>query len=673
MSTDGITSQIPQVETSVTRRTCARIALPISLRLAITVASTAIVAAFIPVAWAQAPVNDVIAWPPGLLLLATVLYAALGAAPDTLWNIEPSIGIFMGTGLPLFSISTMKRVAWVTSACHFLPRIRTAHGVSNFWISSDEVTPEARREALKSVLEVMSPVMYQPLEGGQFVIDEAKWQVVPETGLVQAKGTVSRPGSTDELASKDIPSARDFLCFAAIRYHVFFSWDVKVVDGEKLLFATEGTGDILFDVENEEQAMCVVAAQMIRRPHSQSPLRALAQRIDDGNSEGSYILDISKIDKNVPMCSIDFHSYAPDHDKFSASLNEMAGAYYRVISYLKHRCADGTSSVPPDTAAIVEVGQTLWIAILGGVLFDRGRLTIQNLPGRWAVRGASADEAYLDRVHEILRLIKPYANKPKFEDIVQSGGNSRRAAFPFFLAGLFGQILICYFLAVGTTAGVWTTVALSHSLFSGKLTDWHSVYWGKTAATEESGMKMFVPGGKDYMIIATFDRTTPRQGQLRPGMLLNLLGLIAAILGSLFQKKTRDALGFSPFRPSPPWVSYTSIVLCVGVSFLVAFTIFLQQSKEKTWSDDAEIPTRVLIYSTLPASVIVSGLALYFQLSKQSQFWPILDALTWISGFPLGILENGRMISTDHSMAHMVLVNRWLMGAVASAIGSSTQ
>lgn len=629
-----------------------------------------ILAAIMPVVVAQAPVNDVIAWPPGLLLLATVLYAALAAAPDTLWNVEPAIGIFMGTGLPHFSVPTMKRVAWVASACHFLPRIRTAHGVSNFWICTDEITPEARQDTLKAVLEVLSPVIHEPSDMPNFEVDESRWQISPETGLLQPKGAQSSLSSV-ATPPKDIPSARDFLCFAAVHYHAFWHWEVRIVEDEKLLFTTKGTGEgALFDVDSEEHALYVVAAQMVRRPHSQSPLRGLAQR--EGNHElGPYTLDIQHINRDQPICSIDFHSYAPEPDKVSAPLIELAGAYYRVVSYLKRRPTGGSSLVPSNTAAHVQVGQTLWIAILGGVLLDYGRLTIQNLPGRWAVRGISADEAYLTRIQEILSLIRPSANTLKFKDVVESGGNSRRSAFPFFLVGLFGQVLICYFLAVGTTAGVWTTVALSHSLFSGKLTDWHSIYWGKTALTEESGMKIFVPGSKEYMVIATFDRTTPRQGQLRPGILLNLLGLLAAILGSVFQKQTRDALGFSEFRPSPPWVSYTSIVLCAGVSFLIATTIALQQRREKTWSDPAEIPIRWLIYSTLPASLIISGLALYFQLSRQPELWPILDALTWLSGIPLGILENGRMIAADHSMVHMVLVNRWLMGAVASAIGSS--
>jgi hypothetical protein len=353
----------------------------------------------------------------------------------------------------------------------------------------------------------------------------------------------------------------------------------------------------------------------------------------------------------------------------TASLNELASAYYRVVQYLK-RTSVGAPT-PPGTAAHVLVSETLWLAIFGGVLLHHGRLTFQNLPGRWTNNNVSADQAYVDRVEAVLSVIKPYTRSRRFSDIVKSGGNSRRQAFPFFLTGLVGQILICYFIAVGTTAGIWTTVALANSLFAGKLSDLHSVYWGKTAMTDESGMKMFVPNTKDLMVIATFGRTTPRQGDLRPGLLLNFLGLLAAILGSIFQTKTRKALGFSDFRPSPLWVVYTSIVLTISVSLLIPITIILQQLREKTWNDHSELPTRWLIYSTIPFSLIIGGLAVYATFTKRTWLWPLLDALTWLSGFPLGMLENGRMISAGHSTVHMVLVNRWLMGAVASAVGST--
>jgi len=630
------------------------------MRLITTVAVTVLVASLFPPAMAQAPVNDVVSWPPGLILLAAVLYAALGAAPDTLWNLEPAIGLFMGEGFSFFAIPTMQRVSWVAKACHFVPRIRTTSGISNFWIRSDQVSAVARSNAMKAALDVMSPVVYEP----EAQIDVSRWKVT-DAGLLQD----ILDGPPEPPNTAEIPTARDFLCFAAVHYHAFWEWDVRIMAQDKLLFSTGGSAEgTIFDVDSSDAALPIVAAQMVRRPHSQSILRKRA-RHEGALESDPYILDIQHIDRDKPICAIDFHSYAPESAKVAVSLNELAAAYYRVVQYLK--CTSVDAPTPPGIAAHAHVGETLWLAILGGVLLDHGRLTFQNLPGRWSNFNVSADQAYVNRVEAVLSRVKPYTRSRRFSDIVESGGNSRRQAFPFFLTGLIGQILICYFIAVGTTAGIWTTVALTNALFAGKLSDLHSVYWGKTAMTEESGMKMFVPNTKDLMMIATFDRTTPRQGALRPGLLLNLLGLFAAVLGSIFQTKTRRALGFSVFRPSPLWVVYTSIVLTVSISLLIAITIILQQLREKTWKDDSELPTRWLIYSTIPCSLVVSGLGMYATFTKRTWLWPLLDALTWCSGFPLGMLENGWIISADHSTVHMVLVNRWLMGAVASAVGST--
>jgi hypothetical protein len=509
----------------------------------------------------------------------------------------------------------------------------------------------------------MSPVAYEPIEG-EFQIDVSRWKVT-DAGLLQGMDE-GPPGPPD---TTETPTARDFLRFATVHYHAFWQWDVQIMAHGKLLFSTGGSAEgAIFDVDSTAAALPIVAAQMVRRPRSQSVLRGLAKH--EGPLESDpYVLDIQHIDRDEPICSIDFHSYAPDSTKVAASLHELATAYYRVVQYLKRMSIDAPT--PPGIAAHVLVGETLWIAILGGVLLDHGRVTFQNLPGRWSVCNVSADQAYVDRVEVVLREVKPYTRSRRFSDLVDSGGNSRRQAFPFFLTGLIGQILICYFIAIGTTAGIWTTVALANSLFAGRLADLHSVYWGKTTQTQESGMKMFVPNTKDFMVIATFDRTTPRQGDLRPGLLLNVLGLLAAILGSIFQTKTRAALGFASFRPSPLWVVYTSIVLNVSISLLIATTITLQQLREKTWKDDSELPTRWLIYSTIPCSLIVSGLGFFATFTKRTWLWPLLDTLTWCSGFPLGMLENGRIISADHSTVHMALVNRWLMGAVASAVGST--
>ncbi|KAF9010586.1 hypothetical protein BDQ17DRAFT_1515550 [Cyathus striatus] len=621
-------------------------------------AAAGILLAFMPSAMAQAPVNDVISWPPGLLLLAAVLYAALAAPPDTLWSIEPSIGIFMGRGFPLISIPIMQKVAWVTNACHFVSRIRRATGVTNFWIGTEAIKQPTRLEVLRKVLHVLDPIIYE--QSG--VYDTSSW-MLNSYGLIEPAANNNSCTSTNTKKLDDTdPTAEDFLYFAAVHYHAFWEWEIEIYHNEKMLFTTKGTPPAsLFDIDT-------VAAQIIRRPASQSLIRPQADVIE-GRNTTAYRLNLAKVNEDTPCCSVDFHSYASSSSKVSTSLRRLSIAYYRVISYIKRQ----NKQVSQGSVARAFVGQSIWIAILGGATLDSGRLTIQNLSGRRAVKNTTAGEAFTERVETILNLVREHANKRAFEDLVFSGGNSRRPAIPFLLAGLFGQIIICYFLSVGTSAGVWTSVTLGNSLFVGKLTDLHSIYWGKTASTEEPGMKMYMPGSQTLIAIATLDRTSPREGQLRPGILLNAFGLLAAILGSIFQRQTRDALGFSPFNPSPEWVVFASISLTAGLSFLIAATILAQQLREKTWFDHAELPTRWLIYSTLPFSIIVSALGLYLDLTGQFKFWPILDALTWISGIPLGMIENGRMISADHNMTHLILVNRWLMGAVASAVGSRSR
>lgn len=110
---------------------------------------------------AQAPVNDVISWPSGLLLLASVLYAALGNGPEKLWEIEPTAGLFLFAGLPLISIPRMQKVNWVSTTCHFVSRIRSAYGKSNFWIRAESVTEGARTEALQRVTRLLSCVIWE--------------------------------------------------------------------------------------------------------------------------------------------------------------------------------------------------------------------------------------------------------------------------------------------------------------------------------------------------------------------------------------------------------------------------------------------------------------------------------------------------------------------------------
>ncbi|KAG6867844.1 hypothetical protein C0993_010333 [Termitomyces sp. T159_Od127] len=588
------------------------------------------------------------------------MYAAIAQAPDLLWEIEPCTGFFLAAGLPKISIPGMQRVKWVATACHFVSGIRTASGISNFWVRANDISHHARMTALKMTLKTMHCVFYE--EAQPYNAD--RWKVTP-AGLAAPTGfnfsTTSLGSKVEHTTGIDIPSSRDFLLFAAIDYHVFREWNVNVYSRGRLVFSSDGMPpSSIVDVGSPEEALPVVIAQMVRRPQSQSCLRAIARIDNQGDTDadvpGPYDISIEDVPRNIPVCSIDFHSYAPESYKVSATIEELASAYHKVVQYTKHRAPNFAHSSNHNQLATIDVGQTLWIAIFGGALFDRGRLTIQNLPGRMSIKGLSADEAYLERLEGVLRLIEPHGMTSTFTEIVHSNGIARRSAYPFLLTGVFAQAITCYFLTIGTSAGVWTSVALANSLFIGRLADLHSVFWGKTSNTFQPGMKMIVPGSTQLLAIATFDRTTPRQGDLRPGFLLNLVGLASSVLGAAFQNRTRQALGFSPFVPTPAWVVFTSITLCLGLSLLIATTLIVQQRKERTWNHDSELPTRWVTYSTLISSCLVSGLAIFFFKAKLSHLWPILDAIVWLS---------------DMNTLHMLLTNRWMMGAVASAVGSA--
>ncbi|KAF9508574.1 hypothetical protein BS47DRAFT_1350153 [Hydnum rufescens UP504] len=590
-------------------------------------------ALFLPPVLAQAPANDIISWPSGLLLLASILYAGLGTESDTLWAVDPSIGIFLGNGLPTFSLKAMRRVKWVSKACHFLSDIRSTHGTSNFWIRSNEITAAARAEALKKTSSILHPVTYQPFPRPS---DESSWRLTSEGLIIPTSWTPP-------------PSARDFLLFAAVDYHLFRHWTVNVYRGDELQFSTLWMPNhSVIDVDSEDNALAVVAAHMTRL-QGQAKKEGLAE-------EGPWRLNLVGVNLDAPICAIDFHSYTWTSSKVSASLNELARAYYRVVQHVKQHAQHAIAFGALDSGqlATVNIGQSLWIAILGGELLDKGRVTFQNLPGRRAIIDTSADEAYLERVQAVLEAVGPYVNTLKFFDLIFSGG----ASIP---------------PTVGTSAGVWTSVTLANSLYSGSLTDRHTLFFGRTPRTLEPGMKMSVPdaGSKELMVVATFDRSSPRAPQgLTPGLFLNGFGLLAAILGAVFQEQTRRSLGFGPTVPTATWVIYTSIALSLGTSLLI-LTLVILQLDARTWFDDHQRPTRWAIYSTVLASLVICALAAFFVRCRLGHLWPILDALTWLSGLPLGIFENGRMISIDDNYVHLVLVNRWMLGAVSSSVGSS--
>ncbi|KAF8163332.1 hypothetical protein B0H34DRAFT_745181 [Crassisporium funariophilum] len=634
---------------------------PPALRALVALAATYVLAPLIKPLLPRVLCTDDMPFDPTMLLLACLLYSAMGTTPDGLWNIDPSIGLFLRSGLPTISIAQMQQVSWIAKACHFVPRIRAAYGKANFWIPSESVSAFARAEALQKALTTLIPITY---ESPDITIDQALWQL-NSAGLLVPAGSVN--ASRTITTSTPPPSARDFLLFAAIHYHAFWEWEVKVEWKGEIAFTTKGTHSrALFDVDSESMALPIVVAQLVRRPHAQSPLRAAAVHESD-HIYGPYRISLDSLSRTSPACSIDFHSYATESSKVSASLNELAGAYYRVIQSLKR-------SAPPEAnqAAHVQVGQTLWVAILGGAVLDQGRLTIQNLPGDWSMKKTSPDEAYLSRVEAILHLVEPCVAQKTFFNMVYSSGTSQRPALLFLFAGLLMQIAVCFLLSVYTSSGIWLSVAVANTIMSGKLTDWHSRFWGKTESTEQPGMKMYLPGTKDIMAIATFDRTGPRDGPLRPGMLLNLLGGAAAFLGAVFRVQARKVLGVVTVQPFPDKVAFIASLLCGGLSFVICITLLLQQARQRTWADGSELPTRWMTYATVSFSLLVSVVGFYSQTAQLvSPLWLLLDAFVWISGLPLGMLENGRIIPADEGTVQMILVNRWLMGVIVSAVASS--
>ncbi len=266
----------------------------------------------------------------------------------------------------------MRRVNWVSSACHFVPGIRSAYGQSNFWVRSNDITANARAQALERVLSQLKCVTYKPVETP---LDTAMWSLT-SAGMIKKAISISDGPSYAYEAKCPLPTGRDFLLFAAIDYHAFREWEVQIYMKELLVFSTKNMPpSSIIDVNNEEEAIQVVAAQMVRRPHSQSPLRGMAEKIND-HEYGPYILDLETLNRNVPVCAIDFHSYAPEEHKVSATLSELARSYFRVVTYIKNNSPPGIGL--SGQVARIEVGQTLWISILGGAIFDTGRVTIQN-------------------------------------------------------------------------------------------------------------------------------------------------------------------------------------------------------------------------------------------------------------------------------------------------------
>ncbi|KAH7103650.1 hypothetical protein BKA62DRAFT_636124 [Auriculariales sp. MPI-PUGE-AT-0066] len=624
-----------------------------------------LLACFVEHAAAQAPVNDVISWPAGLLLLATVLYAALGSSSDQLWAIEPSIGVFLAEGLPHIALPLVQKWEWHAPVCHFIPRVRRATGHSNFWLRSEEISAIARKEALEKSAAIL-PCLWH---GDHGTVDWGRWGRTPHGLVYPLQPLPSAKESESSSKPERPPTAREFLLFAAIGYHLRERGQVDVKDGGTLVFSTAGMrSDAAIDVDNEEAALIVVVSYMLRRPAFQRRLKhkVLPQ-------EEHVEVEMEDLDLDAPACAIDFHSYAPPEAAIRPSLRELVTAYMHVLHHIKSKAP--APVLPFGHIAYIHCGRTLWTAILGGALLDTGRLTIQNIPSlELAYMRGSIDGMYLGRVEEVLKQLQPIAADPDaFNEVVFSGGLERVTALPFFLAGLAGQALICYFLSVGTTAGVWTSVALSNSLLNGRLPDLHSMWCGKRSDSKQPGFKMYVPGSRNLMCIATLNRSPPAHEAFRPGFLLNITGIVAASLGAIFQQPTRRTLGFGESTAAPAWVLYTAVGMGLAVSALPSWIALREMLVEKGWRPQQNAPAQLLVFSTVLGSIAVAALAVVFQLQELNKLWPILDALTFVSGFPLGMMENGWMFGVDENTLHLCLLNRWVMGAIASALGSGSR
>ncbi|EJD37746.1 hypothetical protein AURDEDRAFT_173255 [Auricularia subglabra TFB-10046 SS5] len=114
---------------------------------------------------AQAPVNDVISWPSGLLLLATVIYAAVVRTTNQLWAADPAIGPFLLKGWPFMNVGTRYDCQWSVSSCHIMSEVRPAFGSHACWLCAEQVEPRIREAALARAEKVLSCVTWYDIPG----------------------------------------------------------------------------------------------------------------------------------------------------------------------------------------------------------------------------------------------------------------------------------------------------------------------------------------------------------------------------------------------------------------------------------------------------------------------------------------------------------------------------
>ncbi|KAF8957167.1 hypothetical protein BDZ97DRAFT_2062402 [Flammula alnicola] len=329
------------------------------LRIPITFAAAVLLSSFLPPVFAQAPVNDIVSWPSGLVLLATILYVALGTPPNVLWEIEPATG-----GLPAHTISSPiyghraedPILGYARMTC---PHTGSSVGKGPVPIALHDI-PTSRHNCHRKTVE---PYLGRSLGPSQ-----------PRTFLTNLKSTP--------------PTARDFLLFAAKDYHF--------VDRLPLC-PRAGSPDFL-------------------PPFTGSPPRT-------------------------------YH--------FPSSLIWFAAHTLKALSVEWPGCTSKTNldrifSTSTHSSAIYPSAHRFPF------------LRSQRGEGRWSIKDVSTDEPYLGCNETVLQQLEPYVGTTEFGDLVFSSSINGPEALPFFIASLFGQIIICYFLSVATSAGVWTPVDLAN-------------------------------------------------------------------------------------------------------------------------------------------------------------------------------------------------------------------
>ncbi|KAL1695799.1 hypothetical protein GGG16DRAFT_44937 [Schizophyllum commune] len=607
---------------------------------------------------AQAPVNDIVGWPTGLLLLATCMYVILGTKYEDLWSIDPSIGPFLWSGSPMRSIHALYPSDQTASVCHFLPRVRTVFGPSTIWAPSEKVSEEARADVLRKATKVIHPVLPDPqhIEIGQ------TWPLTA-SGLLRPAEPLANL-ATAQRGQSERATARHFLLFAAIEdLNKRTELEVHVYEGTDRLFSTKGLPRRwVMDVDNEKMALIVVAANLHQLAESQREWCAVT-------SSPVRRVQLDRIVADKKLCITSFEPSVDDKCGVYASFNELAEAYFIVVQH--HKKEPDVEKRMEGYVAIASVEQTMWLAIFGGALLESGRLTIQNLQG-YREHDMFIDQAFSRRIEHVLDTLSPRGNDVDLTEITHDFMPSKRSVLShvFFVAGLLGQMITSYFLCASGCVGTWSSVALANSLYSGRLSDWHTRSHGGASGAAEAGIWMQAPFTKDVMCFATLDRSMPRVDKQRPGILLNVCGITAAIMGVVFQQQTRTALGFddAPSLMSPS-IAYATAVVITFLAFL--FSVFLALTDLETLTDSDRCMW--IWASTFAGMVIASALGniMYharYYLCEQT-LWIAIDVTVWITGLPLGWLLNGQLpVDVEDTVVHFALASRWMMGALASLL-----